>query len=231
MRFYNDNSDENVDAYFKEISESVPLSREREAELARRIKEGDTDARDELVTANIKFVVSMAKRFRNYGVQFSDLIADGNIGLMKAAEKFDPECGTRFITYAAWWIRDSIQQGIDRYRGSDDANSYEDVDDEVASRSVLDSSEYIDSDMGDRAMSGYDRKKAIDTMMSCLKEREIEMLTEYFGLNGNKKMTLKEIGKKNSISAERVRQIVSRSIEKMRTSTSSRDAVEFYDTF
>ena len=98
--------------YFADIAESKPLSREREVELAERIQQGDMAARDELVQANLRFVISVARKHQNRGIDFDDLIAAGNIGLITAAERFDGAKGFKFISYAVWWIRQRILQEI-----------------------------------------------------------------------------------------------------------------------
>ena len=99
-------------SYFDDIAHSEPLSREREVELSARIKDGDMEARDELVQANLRFVIDVAKNYQNRGLSFSDLISAGNLGLMTAAERFDGTRGYKFISYAVWWIRQSILQTI-----------------------------------------------------------------------------------------------------------------------
>ena len=99
-------------AYFDDIANSEPLSREREVELSARIKGGDMEARDELVQANLRFVIDVAKTYQNRGLSFPDLISAGNLGLMTAAERFDGTRGYKFISYAVWWIRQSILQTI-----------------------------------------------------------------------------------------------------------------------
>ncbi len=101
-----------VRAYFDEIGERPLLSREEEAELAQRIEENDTQAKKELATANLRLVISIAKKYRNYGLSFLDLIQEGNLGLMKAVEKFDWRKGYKFSTYATWWIRQAILRAI-----------------------------------------------------------------------------------------------------------------------
>ena len=98
--------------YFDDIAESKPLSREREVELSARIREGDMVARDELVQANLRFVIDVAKKYQNRGLSLSDLISAGNLGLLTAAERFDGTKGFKFISYAVWWIKQSILQTI-----------------------------------------------------------------------------------------------------------------------
>jgi len=106
----NDTQDprDTVSSYFHDISSSKPLSHEREVALSARIKKGDTDARDELVKANLLFVINVARKYQNGGLPLSDLISAGNWGLMIAAERFDGTRGYKFISYAVWWIRQSI---------------------------------------------------------------------------------------------------------------------------
>ncbi|MFC1525271.1 RNA polymerase sigma factor RpoD/SigA [Candidatus Latescibacterota bacterium] len=101
-----------IQLYFNDIADSTPLSREREVELSERISKGDMEARDELVHANLRFVVEVAKHYQNRGLTLPDLISAGNLGLMTAAERFDGGRGFKFISYAVWWIRQSILQSV-----------------------------------------------------------------------------------------------------------------------
>jgi len=101
-----------LDKYFIDISKEGLISLEEEVELANRIKQGDNDALDRLARANLRFVVSVAKQYNNKGLSLPDLINEGNIGLMVAAKRFDPTRGFKFISYAVWWIRQSIIQAI-----------------------------------------------------------------------------------------------------------------------
>jgi len=98
--------------YFDDIADSKPLSREREVELSARIQDGDRHARDELVQANLRFVIDVAKNYQNRGLPLSDLISAGNVGLLTAADRFDGTKGYKFISYAVWWIKQSILQTI-----------------------------------------------------------------------------------------------------------------------
>ncbi len=98
--------------YFDDIADSKPLSRQREVELSARIQDGDMHARDELAHANLRFVIDVAKKYQNRGLPLADLISAGNVGLMTAADRFDGTKGFKFISYAVWWIRQSILQTI-----------------------------------------------------------------------------------------------------------------------
>ncbi|MFB6291467.1 MAG: RNA polymerase sigma factor RpoD/SigA [Candidatus Bipolaricaulia bacterium] len=101
-----------VKAYFDEIGERPLLTREEEVQLSKRIEEGDKEAKEELAAANLRLVISIAKKYRNFGLSFLDLIQEGNVGLMKAVEKFDWRKGYKFSTYATWWIRQAILRAI-----------------------------------------------------------------------------------------------------------------------
>ncbi len=101
-----------LDKYLQEIGHEELISAEEEVELARRIKTGDRKALEKLTKANLRFVVSVAKQYQNQGLSLPDLINEGNIGLLKAAKKFDETRGFKFISYAVWWIRQSILQAI-----------------------------------------------------------------------------------------------------------------------
>ena len=106
------NEESTLRLYFDDIADSTPLSREKEVELSARIHSGDQDARDELVQANLRFVIDVAKNYQNRGLSLADLISAGNVGLMTAAERFDGTKGFKFISYAVWWIKQSILQTI-----------------------------------------------------------------------------------------------------------------------
>jgi RNA polymerase primary sigma factor len=98
--------------YFGQISRGRLLTHEEEIDLGRRIREGDETARSKLIERNLRLVIPVAKKYRGMGLPFGDLIQEGNIGLMRAADKFDPEKGFRFSTYATWWIRQAIQRAV-----------------------------------------------------------------------------------------------------------------------
>ena len=101
-----------LDKYLHEISKVELLSPDIEVELAKRIKKGDREALETLIKGNLRFVVSVSKQYQNQGLSLPDLINEGNLGLIKAAERFDETRGFKFISYAVWWIRQSILQAL-----------------------------------------------------------------------------------------------------------------------
>lgn len=107
-----DRKDASLGIYFKDVSKLSMITPEKEVELTKRIKLGDNAAAKELITANLRFVISVAKQYQNKGLDLVDLIQEGNIGLIEASRKFDETKGYRFISYAVWWIRQAIMRAI-----------------------------------------------------------------------------------------------------------------------
>ena len=253
-------------AYMNSISSSTPLSREREKELGFKIKEGDLDALHELVYANLKFVVSVALRYNSSLIPLSDLINQGNLGLLEAARRFDPERGVKFISYGIWWIRQSIVQLLSERSGAVRLpikqvsvlfeinyaekkflreNSREATVEDVANLTGLSvnlinnikrvTKNYLslDSrDMNNDSKALVDDIKSPDNvedsvieihmndtikdLVSGLEQREQEIISLRFGLKDGVEHTLDYISKIFKISKERVRQIESKALEKLK---------------
>jgi RNA polymerase primary sigma factor len=106
-------SDSPLDSYFVDVNQTALLEVEEEQDLARRIQSGDSEARDHMVRANLRLVIRIAREYSGCGLPLPDLIQEGNLGLLRAVEAFDPDMGTRFSTYAHYWIRQSIQRALD----------------------------------------------------------------------------------------------------------------------
>ena len=111
-KFVNFDDEDSLVKYFKDVRKTVILTNDEEVNIAKEIKSGNIKAIDKLVEANLKFVVSIAKEYQNQGLALADLISEGNYGLVKAATRFDHTRGFRFISYAVWWIKQSILQGL-----------------------------------------------------------------------------------------------------------------------
>lgn len=109
---YINNTEESLTKYFQEVRKNSTINTDKEIDLAKRIKSGDQSAINELVSANLRFVISIAKDYQNSGLPLSDLISEGNYGLITAAKRFDHTKGYKFISYAVWWIRQAILQSL-----------------------------------------------------------------------------------------------------------------------
>ncbi len=260
-----------LDKYLSDIGKIPMLTPEEEADLARRIRSGDQEALDKLTRSNLRFVVSVAKQYQNQGLSLSDLINEGNVGLMKACKRFDETKGFKFISYAVWWIRQSILQAIVEYSRIvrlplNKVGSYHKVNEafvtfvqefereptheelaellDVSPREVSNmlrgngkhvsmdaplGSEENDATMldlyateldagPDNSLMEQSLKEEVRQGLSILSPREVEVLSAYYGLNGNKPLTLEEIGEMYNLTRERVRQIKERAIRRLRKS-------------
>ncbi len=112
MNIINESNDKSLQIYLKEINKFPLLTPEEEKELARRIKKGDKKALEKLIQGNLRFVINIAKAYQGKGLSLNELITEGNYGLIKAAQKFDPDKNVKFISYAVWWIRQTIMKAI-----------------------------------------------------------------------------------------------------------------------
>lgn len=226
MNYYDENFND-LTKYCGTLNKSKGLSREKERELAEKIQQGDNKALNELVEANLKYVVTIAKKFAWTGLPLYDLISEGNLGLIRAAKKFDPDRGTKFITCARPWITQAIQLYVQNSNVDKELTNMEDYifDDET-------NDEMINTDFEDEVHNIQSRSNAIDELLSCLTKREYRVLQSYFGLNNCKEMTLDEIGKEMGLTQERVRQIKDESIEKLQFKAMSNNSyAEFKELY
>lgn len=212
-----------IQTYFDDINKYKPLLKKEERRIGKKIKAGDRAAIEKLVTSNLKFVVSIAKKYKNYGVPFSDLIAEGNIGLVRAAYKFDYKRDIKFISYAVWWIRQAIQEYIKKVTLS---NTKELSDIRVSSNCAsvdengddLSDSKIIPNTLSDDEFNDLEeyKKNSVNKLLECLSHRESDIISCYFGLNNTDDLTLEEIGVKYNLTKERVRQIKEKALRKLR---------------
>jgi RNA polymerase primary sigma factor len=209
--------------YFKEISSFSPLSREEEFSLWEQYrKNNDLEARDKLIKSNLKFVASVARSYQGLGLSYSDLIAEGNYGLMKAMDKFDYEKGFKTISYSVWWIKQSILEALKERAGIEGESLPEDYekqngtdsDDYEANNSIIED-EYVVNAFSDNFKTD-EMKKVISMLINCLTEREQAVISDYFGLYSDECLTLEEIGKNMGLTKERVRQIKEKALKKLR---------------
>ena len=271
--------DDPVKIYLKDIGNVPLLSFEDEIELAKRIEQGDILAKEQLSESNLRLVVSIAKRYMGRGMSLLDLIQEGNIGLMRAVDKYDYRRGYKFSTYATWWIRQAITRAIaDQSRTIripvhmvETINRLRRVTkelqqelnrevtlDEIASRMEM-SVDKIQSiyklsqepvsletpigDADDNMLSDFIKdehglmpheaasyevlKLQINEILSLLSEREAEVLRLRYGIDNGREMTLEEIGKEFNVTRERIRQIESKALGKLRSKSKSNKLIDF----
>jgi RNA polymerase primary sigma factor len=206
--------------YFSEIKHIKPLSLQEEIELGEKIKLGNKNALNKLVEHNLRFVVSIAKKYRNSGLPFNDIISEGNMGLIHAAKKYDGSKNTRFISYAVWWIKYYITEAIKK-------TSVEklDVDDYVFDRKdhFEKQTDFINEEFENELVLLQDRNASVDELLNCLQERERKILVMFYGLNGGKEMNLDEIGEVMNVSNERIRQLKDIALIKLKTNVLMKD--------
>ncbi len=270
----NDNNN-SLRIYLREIAKTDLLTREQEVELAAKIKNGDKQARSLMIRANLRLVVKIAQDYSNYGLPLSDLISEGNIGLMKAVERFDPEKGGKLSTYGSWWIKQSIKRAlanqsktirlpvhmvdkISRMRRISnmlaESLGREPTDSELAEELGIPRNKLamlkqasqrpasLDAPIGDNDSSDYSEiigdEKALDPSLALqsknmhnqlddlldnLDERETRIIGARFGLDGQKPLTLEEIGVEFGVTRERIRQLQNVALAKMRKSLRKKD--------
>ena len=268
-----------VRMYLKEIGRVPLLTQEEEQALAQRIEEGDEAAKNQMIEANLRLVVAVAKRYVGRGMHFLDLIQEGNMGLLKAVEKFDYRKGYKFSTYATWWIRQSITRAIaDQARTiripvhmvetinkvarashqlvqelGREPNAMEIADfldlplskvEEIMKLSQEPISletpvgEEDDSHLGDfiqdsevsepmEAATANSLREQLEKALSMLTEREAKVLRLRFGFEDGKTHTLEEVGKEFNVTRERVRQIESKALRRLRHPSKSKALRDF----
>jgi RNA polymerase primary sigma factor len=254
-----------VEKYLQDISKIPMIIPEEETILAQKIRTGDQQALEKLVKSNLRFVVSVAKQYQHQGLSLSDLINEGNLGLIKAAQRFDETKGFKFISYAVWWIRQSILQAlaeqgrlvrlpqnkIGTYNKANKAmmafeQEYEREPSPEELAEILDMSETEISNifnsntrhtsldapvheaedvaMGDLLAGGNETdvdvlqdslKQEIRRILKSLSPREFEIVSAYFGLEGENGPTIEQIGQKYDLTKERIRQIKERAIKRL----------------
>ena len=261
-----------LDKYLNEIGKIDLIDSEEEAILARKIREGEEEALHKITRANLRFVISVAKQYQNQGLPLVDLINEGNVGLIKAAKRFDETKGFKFISYAVWWIRQSILQAIveqarlvrlplnkigTNNRIRDAYQSFmQEFEREPSAAELADvlgitqkevevvlriSNKHISVDAPINSDNGNDAITVLDTLpnsdseddiesdlmleslqeevrngLASLSQKEVQVITAYYGLNGQHPMTLEEIGEWCDLTRERVRQIKERAIRRLR---------------
>jgi RNA polymerase primary sigma factor len=261
-------SDSSITWYLEQINKIPLLSREEEEACARAARDGDEKAKERLIKANLRFVVSIAKKYQTSGISLLDIINEGNMGLIKAADKFDPERGFHFISYAVWWIRQAIilaisqkislirlplnrtadMQKIEKmhkkleHKLGREPSAHEiaeelDMDDDEINylrnisqdhisldatfgdaddTSIISMLEDMRVDSPDHKLLEDSLKDALNAVLNTLTASEREILKMRFGLDGEKPLSLQQIGEKFKLSKERIRQIEKKAIRRLR---------------
>lgn len=265
---------QSLDKYLQEIGKVDLITADEEVELTKRIKAGDQVALEKLTKANLRFVVSVAKQYQSGSLTLGDLINEGNVGLIKAAKRFDETRGFKFISYAVWWIRQSIMQALAEqsrivrlplnrvgtinkitkaYSELEQKFEREPSPEELAEVLEVSTSEVVDTlkvsgrhvSMNAPFVQGEENglldvledeseetpdsglildslRREIQRTLSTLTQREADVISLYFGLNGESPMTMEEIGEKFGLTRERVRQIKEKATLRLRHSSRSK---------
>jgi len=267
---------DSLNKYLQDIGKVDLITADEEVELARKIRQGDRAALERLTKANLRFVVSVSKQYQNQGLALPDLINEGNVGLIKAAERFDETRGFKFISYAVWWIRQSILQALaeqarivrlplnkigninkinrayseleqkfERPPSADELAEFLNCSAEEIKQSLSQNGRHISMDAplleGDESSSSmYDvmsgdslpppdsnlvlesLRKDIRSSLATLTQRESDVLSMFYGLDGKSPMSLEEIGDRFDLTRERVRQIKEKAIRRLKHITKNK---------
>ena len=219
--------------YLADIRRETLLDAQAEAELARRSRAGDQAARGRLVSANLRFVVSVARGYRGRGVPLADLVNEGNLGLVRAADRFDPERGVRFISYAHYWVRRAMTQAIadnrdHRLAGEPAAHRFS--LDEMAPGRACTFEELLPDEQAPEPGAGLIRERlhdAIEASLADLPPLESEVVRRYFGLGYERPQTPTEISAALDVSRERTRQLKERGLSRLRAGAERTGLVRF----
>ncbi len=265
---------QSLDKYLQEIGKVDLITPDEEVDLAKRIRGGDHLALEKLTKANLRFVVSVAKQYQNQGLSLGDLINEGNLGLIKAGQRFDETRGFKFISYAVWWIRQAILQALaeqsrivrlplnrvgslnkisktfseleQKYEREPSPDEMAEVlnvstpevvgNMKISGRhvsidapfiqgeeiSLLDVLKNENGETPDSSLMNDSLRSEVQRALSTLTQREAEVISLYFGLNGEHSNTLEELGEKFNLTRERIRQIKGKAIIRLRQTSKSK---------
>ncbi|MFM7758631.1 MAG: RNA polymerase sigma factor RpoD/SigA [Crocinitomicaceae bacterium] len=267
---------DSLNKYLQDIGKVDLITADEEVELARKILQGDRVALERLTKANLRFVVSVSKQYQNQGLALPDLINEGNVGLIKAAERFDETRGFKFISYAVWWIRQSILQALaeqarivrlplnkigninkinrayseleqkfERPPSADELAEFLNCSTEEVKQSLSQNGRHVSMDAplveGDESSSSmYDvisgdslpspdsnlvlesLRRDIKSSLTTLTQRESDVISMFYGLDGKAPMSLEEIGDRFDLTRERVRQIKEKAIRRLKHTTKNK---------
>lgn len=220
-----DDFEKSTAMYFDEIKKTIPLSKKEERLLWKSFREqNDMSAREKLIKANLKFVPTVAKQFKGCGLAFADIIEEGNVGLIKAIDRFDPKRDNKVISYAVWWIRKCILEAIEK-KSMLDVENIEDIHTDINDSD----DDYVEENVNtklivpekihfeDTTENTFNIKQVIEDLFDGVPERERSIISDYYGLYGDSPKTLDEIGLEVNLTKERVRQLNEKTLKKMRS--------------
>lgn len=227
MNQYANDFNRTTQIYYNDLKKYKPLTKAKERRLLRKCKMGNIDAKNEIIKSNLRFVFDIAKHYTGRGVSILELISEGNMGLIKAIDKFDESKDVKFISYAVWWIRQSILESIKKRNLVNfvGIESDKDNDSSIDNRKIEDEEDdnvQVFNNFSTENEDGYNevnenRRKIISKIIETLSGRERDIIEKYYGLNENEEQTLTDIGKKYGLSSERVRHIKKQSLKKLRS--------------
>lgn len=212
-----------MNTYLDEIGRTTLLTAEEEQRLSALIRQGDKKALNKLVEANLRFVVSIARQYQGKGVSMEDLVSEGNIGLIKAASKFDASRGLRFVNYAVVFIRQQIEKTLkqesaeSRLEGTKDGATRS-IDAPLGSKanvSLLSVLVNADAPFADERVHSRVVAESAEYAIGCLNDRELKVISAFFGFEAES-MTMQEIADEMGLRRERVRQIRNTAVRRMR---------------
>ena len=226
MNQYANDFTETVRVYYDDLKKYKPLTKAKERRLLKKCKKGNLKAKNEILEANLRFVFDIAKHYTGRGVPISELISDGNMGLLRAIDKFDESKDVKFISYAVWWIRQAMLESIKKRN----AISFVEIEPNTDNDSSMDK-KLIEDDEDDASFNNdfsnendeksrevtENQRNIITSLIDTLSDRERDIVENYYGINDKKELTLTDIGKKYNLSSERVRQIKLNAIRKLRS--------------
>lgn len=212
-----------LNKYLDEIGREKLLSEDDEKRLSTRILKGDERALNKLIEANLRFVIVIARQYQGQGLAMEDLVSEGNMGLMKAARKFDAERSLRFVNYAVVFIRQQIERALkkesaeQRVEGTHDGQTRS-VDAPLGSKanvSLLSVLVNADSPQADQRVYNANLEDAVERALQTLNERESAVINAYFGI-GEERATMADIAERMNLKRERVRQIRDRAVRRLK---------------
>ena len=214
MNQYANDFTETVRVYYDDLKKYRPLTKAKERRLLKKCKKGNLKAKNEILESNLRFVFDIARHYTGRGVPISELISDGNMGLLRAIEKFDESKDVKFISYAVWWIRQAMLESIKKKNAINFVEIEPNTDNDVSmDKKLIEDDEddtYFNNDFSNEndekeSEIKIGQKNIVIKLLNVLDERERDVIESYYGINDKKELTLTDIGKKYNLSSERVR--------------------------